>query len=79
MGFPQSLKLRFEPNDRVIDIYRSLYGGKTPVADAMECEDFLEELAWEFEIHESRLIAQWREDITLKDLYRFVHDAQLNH
>ena len=72
MGLSTKTRLKFHPNDQVIDIYRSLYGGRTPAADQMECETFLENLSTSFSIDRDRLLEFWHEEITLRDLYEYV-------
>lgn len=72
MGFSSKTKLKFHPNDQVIDVYRSLYLGKTPVGDNMECETFLENLSISFEIEMPKLTDQWYEQITLGELYELL-------
>ena len=72
MGFSSKVKLKFHPNDQVIDVYRSLYSGKTPAGDNMECETFLENLSISFGIEMPKLIDQWYEQITLGELYETV-------
>jgi hypothetical protein len=72
MALSSKTKLKFHPNDQVIDIYRSLYGGRTPTVDNMECETFLENLSVEFGVNEETIIRCWREDITLVELFECV-------
>ena len=69
MGFPSKLRLQFRPDDEVIGIYRSLYGGRTPVADSMECESLAKLLASEFEVPLERVLAGWHEKVTLAELF----------
>lgn len=70
MGLSPKLALKFRPNDKVLDIYKSLYGGKVPIADNMECEEFLDALSDCFDVNIEQIHAIWNEDITLGDLYR---------
>lgn len=72
MGFSSKATLQFQPQDQVLHIYRSIYGGKTPRVDGLECESFLAFLSHAFGWNENRLLAQWHEDITLGELFRFV-------
>jgi hypothetical protein len=72
MGFPRSFRLKFEPSDRAIDIYRSLYGGETPCSDSCECENFLMNLSSAFGIELEALLKQWHETVTLGELFSFV-------
>jgi len=72
MGFSSKIKLKFHPNDMVIDVYRSLYSGRTPAGDQMECETFLENLSCSFDIEMQELLDKWYEQITLGELYETV-------
>ena len=76
MGFPSKLRLQFQPDDEVVAIYRSLYGGRTPLADAMECESFAELLASEFGIPLDQVLSRWHEKVTLADLFAIAHSTQ---
>jgi propanediol dehydratase small subunit len=75
MGFPRKLRLQFRPDDEVIGIYRSLYGGKTPVADSMECESFAELLASEFKVPLPQILKGWHEKVTLEELFAVAHGS----
>jgi hypothetical protein len=72
MGFPRSLRLKFEPSDRALAIYRSLYGDKTPLSDSLECEAFLMNLSQAFAVELDGLIRRWNESVTLGDLFLYV-------
>ncbi len=72
MGFPRKIRLQFQPGDEVVSIYRSLYGGKTPLADSMECEKVAQLLAHEFKIPLNEILAQWHEEVALADLFAVV-------
>jgi len=65
MAFDGSERLKFEPSDEIIKVYRAIYGGKTPLSDAMECETFLEKLESEFKVNIVSLSKEWYEEITL--------------
>lgn len=69
MGFRKQDRLRFAPDDQVVHIYRSLYDGRTPLADALEMETFAEELARQFAIPLEDLLAVWTEEVTLGTLF----------
>jgi hypothetical protein len=75
MGFPAKLRLQFQPDDEVIQIYRSLYGGRTPMADAMECESFAELLASEFKVPLEQVLSRWHEKVTLAELFTVAHGS----
>ena len=72
MAFSSRTKLKFHPNDQVLDVYRSIYGGRTPRGDAMECETFLENLEREFGVSMKDLLANWHPEVTLGELFAFV-------
>ena len=70
MDFPEKEKLKFSPNDKLLDIYRSIYGGKTPFSDDMECERFLLGLSQSFKIEPEKLAESIKdEQITLGRLF----------
>ena len=68
-AFPTKDMLRFKPTDNVLDIYRAIYGGRTPLGDAMECETFLDNLSARFDQDHVLLYATWHEQITLEELF----------
>ena len=64
-GFKQSWRLKFTPEDRVLDVYRALYPVRgTP--DDMEMERLTMDLQKRYRVD---IIGSWREDITLADLF----------
>lgn len=72
MAFSPKAKLKFHPNDQVLDVYRAIYGGRTPWGDAMECETFLENVGREFGIRTEELLVAWHREVTLGELFAFV-------
>ncbi len=72
MALSSKTKLKFHPNDHVLDVYKSIYGGRIRTADSMECETFLENLSVSFSKDLSYIINVWKEEITLGELYRAV-------
>jgi propanediol dehydratase small subunit len=64
-GFRDNLRLRFTPEDRVMDIYRVLYPTRG-MADGMELETLVGDLEKSYRVN---VDATWREDITLGDLF----------
>jgi len=77
MGFSSKIKLKFHPNDMIVDVYRSLYSGHTPAVDQMECETFLKNLSYSFGIEMPKLLDKWYEQITLGELYETVVTYQV--
>jgi hypothetical protein len=77
MGFPRSLRLQFQPSDEVVAIYRSLYGGQTPFADAMECESFAQLLASEFKVPFETVLSKWHERVTLAELFTIARSREV--
>jgi len=69
MALSANTKLKFHPNDQILDIYRSLYGGRTPLGDNLECETFIENLSQKFDVSIEEILNCWREDITLRELF----------
>lgn len=76
MAFSSTTKLKFHPNDQVLDVYRAIYGGRTPFGDAMECETFLENLESGFGKSIDELLAVWHSEVTLGELFAFVTSQQ---
>ena len=73
MAFSSKVRLKFEPSDKLMDIYRSIYNGKIPSGDAMECETFLENLASSYSVNLASLYEFSDEETTLGSLYEFVN------
>lgn len=69
MALPDQYALKFRPGDRVLEVYRALYGGRTPLGDHLECETFLEEVGLEFGLTVDDLLDVWHPDVTLGELY----------
>ena len=72
MEFSDRGQFLFVPDDEVLDIYRSIYGGRIPFADSMECEMFVENLAVAFELPIGRIADAWHEEVTLGELFGHV-------
>ena len=64
--FKQRWRLCFRPEDRVLDIYRTLYPPGRSLADGMELESFVQDLQKRYRVD---ILGSWREDITLGDLF----------
>lgn len=62
VALSKKTKLKFHPNDQVIDIYRSLYGGKTLSGDNMERETFFENLCGAFGVAKPKILAECLEN-----------------
>ncbi|AWF80223.1 hypothetical protein BTJ40_05030 [Microbulbifer sp. A4B17] len=69
MALSSKTRLKFSPNDKTIDIYKSLYNGKVPLGDNLECETFVEALSECFEKSIEEISEFWSEDVTLGELY----------
>ncbi|MCG7979774.1 MAG: hypothetical protein N0E58_16780 [Candidatus Thiodiazotropha endolucinida] len=78
MAFENSEKLKFRPDDKIIDVYRSIYGGVTPYGDAMELETFSMNIEQYFNVSQQFLMDTWRENMTLGELFKAIL-AQQNH
>ena len=68
-GFRQRWRLYFAPDDRVMDVYHTLYSHK-PFADGMELETLVRDLQKRYQVD---IVGLWREDITLGELYDKTH------
>ena len=69
MAFSSKHRLKFCPADRVLDVYRSIYGGETPFGDNLECETFLDNVSHSFDVELEHLYSIWHEELTLRELY----------
>jgi len=69
--------LMFRPDDRALEIYTSIYGGRVPWGDAMECERFVMFLSEAFGVDENSVAAVFDRDATLGDLFHHVAVQQL--
>ncbi len=68
-GFRQRWRLYFAPDDRVMDVYRTLYPVRgTP--DGMELESLVRDLRKRYGVD---MLGSWREDITLGEIYERTH------
>ena len=65
-GFKQRWRLCFRPEDRVMDVYRTLYPPGRSLADGMELESLALDLQKRYRVD---IVGSWREDITLADLF----------
>jgi len=72
MAFDEADKLKFEPQDKIIDVYKNIYGGKIPRGDEMECEYFVQSVAEEFEMDLDQVMKAWSEDTTLGEFFDFI-------
>ena len=64
-GFADRRRLCFSPDDRVMDVYRTLYPVRG-APDSMELEDLVASLQKRYR---ADILGSWREDITLGDLF----------
>lgn len=69
-AFSQSRRLCFSPDDRVIDVYRTLYPYPKLMADSMELETFALKAGERYGVD---LVPTWQEDITLGEIYEQTH------
>lgn len=70
-GFSKKRRLAFTPEDRIFDVYRGLYPSNY-MADCMELESLVRAVKKRYRVD---LIATWREDMTLGELFEKIHDA----
>ena len=64
-AFDESEKLKLSPNDRILDIYKSLYP-KEWMADSLEVETFTDDLESKYGFD---LPSAWHKEITLGDIF----------
>jgi propanediol dehydratase small subunit len=68
-GFRRGWRSYFAPDDRVMDVYRTLYPVRgTP--DGIELESLVTELRRRYGVD---LLGSWHEDITLGEIYERTH------
>jgi hypothetical protein len=72
MGFSQKHRLLFSPDDRVDDVFKSIYAYELYAADHFEREDFLFELSEQFSVSLDELYNAWNEKLTLGHLFSTV-------
>ena len=65
-AFSPKRRLYFSPDDRVMDIYRTLYPPKWSMADALELETFARDM---MQTYRTDIYPLWCDDITLGDLF----------
>jgi propanediol dehydratase small subunit len=65
-GFQRRWRLCFAPDDRVMEVYRTLYPPNPGGADGMELESFADGIRKRYGVD---LRDSWREDITLAEIY----------
>lgn len=70
-AFSANNKLKFEPNDKLLDIYRELYPSKW-MTDALELETLADEVSKRYGV---KLNDVWHDNLTLGELYSGVSDT----
>jgi hypothetical protein len=65
-GFPRKHRLRFRPEDKVMDLYRALNPPNWSIGDNMELESLIDDFRARYHID---LVPLWREDITLGEVF----------
>ena len=70
-AFSRKQKLKFEPDDKILDIYKALYPAKW-MADSLEVETLAEDIEREYNINFTNI---WHENLTLGDLFSKVKNA----
>jgi hypothetical protein len=70
-AFSRKQKLKFEPDDKILDIYKALYPAKW-MADSLEVETLSEDIEREYNVNFASI---WHENLTLGDLFSKVQNA----
>jgi propanediol dehydratase small subunit len=70
-AFKPKEKLKFEPQDKIIDIYNALYPLKG--ADALELETLADDIEEKYSVSFGQV---WNEELTLGELFNYVISAQ---
>jgi len=69
--FRRKHRLSFSPDDQVMDVYRASYPPGWSLADAMELEFLTMRIQKTYGVD---IVALWRKDITLGDLFAFTQN-----
>lgn len=64
-AFSNKDKLQFEPNDKILDVYKELYSSRWS-ADALELETFAEDIEAKYNFNLNKF---WHEELTLGELF----------
>ena len=64
-AFSNKDKLQFEPNDKILDVYKELYPSRWS-ADALELETFAEDIEAKYNFNLNKF---WYEELTLGELF----------
>jgi len=72
-AFRTSDRLKFAPEDRIIDLYRSVNPSRW-LPDALELETFAQDLERRFGFH---LESVWNDQLTLGDVFRAIRTRQV--
>ena len=70
-AFSRKQKLKFEPDDKVMDIYKALYPAKW-MTDSLEVETLSEDIERKYGIKFNSI---WHNELTLGELYAKVNSA----
>ena len=70
-AFSPKNKLKFEPEDKVMDIYRELYPSKW-MPDALEIETLADDLEKEYSVNFNDL---WHENVSLGEIFSKIKNA----
>jgi hypothetical protein len=67
-AFADKDKLKFRPNDKILEVYRSLYPSRW-LPDALEFETLAKDLQKKYEL---KLESVWSDDLTLGELFTHI-------
>lgn len=67
-GLPDKSGLNFNPGDKVMDIYKTIYPPNTTFADGLECETLHKCIK---ETYKVDVLSIWNKELTLGKLFRF--------
>jgi propanediol dehydratase small subunit len=70
-AFSRKQKLKFEPDDKILDIYKTLYPSEW-MTDSLEVETLAEDIEREYNINFTNV---WHENLTLGELFGLVKNA----
>jgi hypothetical protein len=73
-AFKRDKKLKFEPNDKIIDIYQTLYPeNERHLGDGLELESFAVDLEKNYGVD---LVAIWNDELTLGQLFELIRKGK---
>ena len=74
-GFPRKHRLRFRPDDKIMDLYRAINPPDWSIGDNLELESFIHDVQGRYHVDLTPLC---REDLTLGEVFSYSRRNQPN-